>query len=102
MISPDYEALPVSLMQNTARTHLTDKRTRAVPAGRTVGLRHIGTAAGNALVAARVLRVVGCAAVLIALAMIALSLTSCAPSDDNAFLGSAYDGPTAAYAYNHP
>jgi hypothetical protein len=102
MISPDYEALPVSLMQNTARACLTDRRTPAVSGRRAVRRRHIGTATGKALVAARVFRVVGSSAALIALAMIALSLTSCAASDGNAFLGSAYDGPTAVYAYNHP
>jgi hypothetical protein len=38
----------------------------------------------------------------IALAIIAMFLTSCSATNGNAFLGRAYDGPTAAYGYNLP
>ena len=39
---------------------------------------------------------------LIALAVALVSLTSCAGTSSNSFLGPAYDGPTAVYGYNHP
>jgi hypothetical protein len=38
----------------------------------------------------------------VALILATGSLTACATTDNNAFLGSPYDGPTAAYGYNLP
>ena len=67
-----------------------------------VGCRKMGTAAGHAPMATNVVRVIRRHDALIALAMIAMSLTSCAATNGNAFLGPAYDGPTAAYGYNLP
>jgi hypothetical protein len=51
---------------------------------------------------ARVLLSIGRPATLAALAVIIMSLTSCAGTGHTAFLGPAYDGPTAAYGYNIP
>jgi hypothetical protein len=51
---------------------------------------------------ARILVVVGRPITLIALAVTVMSLTSCEAAGSGPFLGPAYDGPTAAYGYNHP
>jgi hypothetical protein len=67
-----------------------------------VGCRKMGTAAGRTLIETNVARVIRRHDALIALAMIAMLLTSCAATNGNAFLGPAYDGPTAAYRYNLP
>ncbi len=37
-----------------------------------------------------------------ALILTTVSLISCAATENNAFLGPRYDGPTAAYGYNPP
>jgi len=66
------------------------------------GCRKMGTASGRAPMATNVVRVIRRHDILIALAMIAMLLTSCAATNGNAFLGPAYDGPTAAYGYNLP
>jgi hypothetical protein len=52
--------------------------------------------------ATRVIAVIRRHEAFIALAIIAMFLTSCAATNCNAFLGPAYDGPTAAYGYNLP
>jgi hypothetical protein len=67
-----------------------------------VGCRKMGTATGHAPMATNVVRVITRHGPLTALAMIAMLLTSCAATNGNAFLGPAYDGPTAAYGYNLP
>jgi hypothetical protein len=67
-----------------------------------VGCRKMGTAADRTPIATNVARVIRRHDALIALAMIAMLLTSCAATNGNAFLGPAYDGPTAAYRYNLP
>lgn len=51
---------------------------------------------------ARVLLAIGRPVTLLALAVIVMSLTSCAGTSHTAFLGPAYDGPTATYGYNIP
>jgi hypothetical protein len=67
-----------------------------------VGCRKMGTAASRAPMATNFVRVIRRHGALIAPAMIAMLLTSCAATNGNAFLGPAYDGPTAAYGYNLP
>jgi hypothetical protein len=67
-----------------------------------VGCRKMGTAADCTPIATNVVRVIRRHDALIALAMIVMLLTSWAATDGNAFLGPAYDGPTAAYGYNLP
>jgi hypothetical protein len=46
--------------------------------------------------------VIGRPVALVALVVTVASLTSCAATGSNSFLGSEYDGPTAAYGYNLP
>jgi hypothetical protein len=96
------EALPLSIVENATRARLTKGRVLPVPSCRAVGLYHTGTATGAAPMAPRVFRVIRLPGALIALAVIAMSLSSCAATNRNAFLGPAYDGPTAAYRYNMP
>ena len=64
--------------------------------------RQMGTAAGRTPMATRVIPVIRRHDASMALAIIATFLTSCAATNGNAFLGPAYDGPTAAYRYNLP
>jgi hypothetical protein len=78
MISQGSEAQPSSVIENATRARLTDSR---IPPA----LSHHAVGRGR-----------------IALAILAMSLTSCAATNRNAFLGPAYDGPTAAYGYNLP
>jgi hypothetical protein len=102
MISQGSEALPLFTIEEATRVRFTDWRILSVPLRCAVGLRRVRTARGNALTTTRVFRVIGRPGALIALAFIGISLTSCAATKSNAFLGPAYDGPTAAYGYNLP
>jgi hypothetical protein len=67
-----------------------------------VGCRKMGTAASRPPMATHVVRVIRHHGALIAPAMIAMLLTPCAATNGNAFLGPAFDGPTADHGYNPP
>jgi hypothetical protein len=58
--------------------------------------------AGGGSKRASILLAIRCPVALLAMAVVLVSLTSCAGTDNTAFLGPAYDGPTAAYGYNQP
>jgi hypothetical protein len=45
---------------------------------------------------------ISCPVAFLAMAITLVSLTACAGTQKTAFLGPAYDGPTAAYGYNQP
>jgi hypothetical protein len=94
MNSQNSEALLLFTIEEATRVRLTDWRILSVPLRRAVG--------GNAPMATRAFRVIGRPGALIALAFIGISLTSCAATKSNAFLGPACGGPTAAYGYNLP
>jgi hypothetical protein len=58
--------------------------------------------AGGVAKGASILPAIRCPVAFLALAVTLVSLTSCAGTQKTAFLGPAYDGPTAAYGYNQP
>ena len=101
-MSQGSEALPSSSIENASRASLTRRRMLPGPARRAVGLCHTETATEGASMPARVFRMIRHPNALIALGVIAMSLSACAATNRNAFLGPAYDGPTAAYGYNMP
>ena len=81
-------------------SQLADGRILAAPSRPAAGLRSMST--GNALTATRFFRVLRRPEAIIVAVVIALSLTSCSATNNNAFLGAPYDGPTAAWGYNLP
>ena len=102
MNSQSSEALQLPIVANATGGRLTGGQILPVHSRRAVGLRRTGTAKYGAPMVPRVLRVIRRPGAFMALAVIAMSLSSCAASNSNAFLGPAYDGPTAAYEYNMP